>query len=416
MEPSFDPYHKWLGIPPDEQPPNHYRLLGIRPLEADPEVIQSAADQRMAHLRTYQTSRYADWSQRLLNEVAAAKICLLTPAKKAAYDQKWSDLPAQSVSENLSPLPPAGEQQGRAWRAAPQRIELSLPDGLPPGSLPEAEQIGGGDLETRSKKRLPLGAVIGALTAMAAVALAGLTYWSIESREASTAAAKPPSPSPSRPLKKGTGSELNSEKTAKDDGREVPVPLLQQAANLDRTRNGELRTGPTQQKKSPAGKPVPESWPSDRVILPSAAVQEEAMNLAHDLYQDELAKAKTVPEKEALARTLLAEAKAAKSADVSTLVLLRLAQDTAVQASDVATAFAAIDAMTARYRIDPWEMKWTTLSACAKTARTPAQHLALAKQAERLRDELAATGAVAQAADMARLAATEREAAGPAKP
>lgn len=25
---NFDPYHKWLGIPPDEQPANDYRLLG----------------------------------------------------------------------------------------------------------------------------------------------------------------------------------------------------------------------------------------------------------------------------------------------------------------------------------------------------------------------------------------------------
>jgi hypothetical protein len=29
----FDPYHVWLGIPPHEQPPNHYRLLGIAPLD-----------------------------------------------------------------------------------------------------------------------------------------------------------------------------------------------------------------------------------------------------------------------------------------------------------------------------------------------------------------------------------------------
>ena len=25
---AIDPYHKWLGIPPHEQPANHYRLLG----------------------------------------------------------------------------------------------------------------------------------------------------------------------------------------------------------------------------------------------------------------------------------------------------------------------------------------------------------------------------------------------------
>ena len=26
---AFDPYHKWLGIPPKQQPPDHYRLLGV---------------------------------------------------------------------------------------------------------------------------------------------------------------------------------------------------------------------------------------------------------------------------------------------------------------------------------------------------------------------------------------------------
>jgi hypothetical protein len=26
----FNPYHRWLGIPPDEPPPTHYRLLGLK--------------------------------------------------------------------------------------------------------------------------------------------------------------------------------------------------------------------------------------------------------------------------------------------------------------------------------------------------------------------------------------------------
>lgn len=29
MPDRFDPYHQWLGIPPKDQPPNHYRLLGV---------------------------------------------------------------------------------------------------------------------------------------------------------------------------------------------------------------------------------------------------------------------------------------------------------------------------------------------------------------------------------------------------
>ena len=54
MAEKFNPYYKWLGIPPDQLPPNHYRLLGIAPLEDDPDVIEAAADQRISHLRTHQ--------------------------------------------------------------------------------------------------------------------------------------------------------------------------------------------------------------------------------------------------------------------------------------------------------------------------------------------------------------------------
>lgn len=86
MTQAFDPYHKWLGIPPEEQPPNHYRLLGIAVFEDDPDVIEAAADQRMMHLRSYQVGQRGALSQKLLNEVAAAKICLLSPQNKAAYD------------------------------------------------------------------------------------------------------------------------------------------------------------------------------------------------------------------------------------------------------------------------------------------------------------------------------------------
>ena len=43
MAEQFDPYRKWLGIPSQDQPPNHYQLLGIPALENDPDVIENAA-------------------------------------------------------------------------------------------------------------------------------------------------------------------------------------------------------------------------------------------------------------------------------------------------------------------------------------------------------------------------------------
>ncbi len=87
MAQGFDPYHKWLGIPPEEQPPDHYRLLAVPRFEDDPDVIEAAADQRMAHLRTYQSGQNSALSQKLLNEVAGAKVCLLNPEKKSRYDE-----------------------------------------------------------------------------------------------------------------------------------------------------------------------------------------------------------------------------------------------------------------------------------------------------------------------------------------
>src|SRR5580698_9749104 len=83
----FDPYHKWLGIPPEEQPPTHYRLLGIAQFEADRDVIADAAGRQTFHLRQRLDGPEAAFAQRLLKEVAAAKQELLSPEAKARYDQ-----------------------------------------------------------------------------------------------------------------------------------------------------------------------------------------------------------------------------------------------------------------------------------------------------------------------------------------
>ena len=97
----FDPYYQWLAIPPRDRPPNHYRLLGVELFESNADVIATAADKQMAHVRSFQTGKHSALSQKLLNEIAAAKVCLLNPAKKEAYDRQ---LRPQSVAP--PPAPP----------------------------------------------------------------------------------------------------------------------------------------------------------------------------------------------------------------------------------------------------------------------------------------------------------------------
>src|SRR3989339_2172227 len=105
MSDRFDAYHQWMGIPPEEQPPHYYRLLGIPLFEANPTVIENASDQRMAHLRLFQAGAHSEESQKLLNEVAAARVCLLNAKRKAAYD---ATLRERMLQVSKPTPPPAG--------------------------------------------------------------------------------------------------------------------------------------------------------------------------------------------------------------------------------------------------------------------------------------------------------------------
>src|SRR6185295_11018103 len=86
MAEPFDPYHKWLGIAPKDQPPNHYRLLGIELFEDDADVIDAAANRLSAYLEGCNQGAHLAQLQKLLEEVAAARRCLLDEGRKAQYD------------------------------------------------------------------------------------------------------------------------------------------------------------------------------------------------------------------------------------------------------------------------------------------------------------------------------------------
>lgn len=160
MSGQFDPYHVWLGIPPDESAkggPNHYRLLGLQLWEADRDVISNALDQRLAYLRTLQTGKRSAQSQKLSNEVSAAGGILLDAKKKLAYDEKLraqraAEKPAVPVSRpaaafNQTALPTARALDERPQHASavvpfPAHANYQVPAPAPPPSLPpHVEQI-----------------------------------------------------------------------------------------------------------------------------------------------------------------------------------------------------------------------------------------------------------------------------------
>lgn len=152
----FDPYRKWLGVGPDEQPPNHYRLLGIPPFESDPEVIINAADRQMNHLRRFQAGRYARLCEKILNEISAARVCLLDPVRKREYDQRlFREFRAQNrslpfpVAERLEPEQ-ADHAPGQETSGGP--VELT-PPGISTGLFPTAQPSASAVLAVYRRRR-----------------------------------------------------------------------------------------------------------------------------------------------------------------------------------------------------------------------------------------------------------------------
>lgn len=130
MSDPFDPYHKWLAIPPQDQPPHHYRLLGIAEFESDADVIDAAANQRMSYLQDMAAGPHQAESQKLLNEIATARRCLLNVATKSTYDaelQARQPIPAVAAPADEPAVSDPKEQAAK---------------GLPPFALISAASLG----------------------------------------------------------------------------------------------------------------------------------------------------------------------------------------------------------------------------------------------------------------------------------
>ncbi|QDU95162.1 formylglycine-generating enzyme family protein [Lignipirellula cremea] len=185
MNSGFNPYHKWLGISPEQQPPNHYQLLGIPQFESDGDVISNGADQRMAHLRSFQNGKQAAHCQRLLNEVSAARVCLLRDDQKAAYDAQLRAKESAAAAKQTAPpaafpvvvpvatSPPGSRPAARLQPMAPDPLAIAA-DATPSQRRPSAK--------ASRLSPLHIGLATGGL--LGVVLLAAILFYAMPSPEA----------------------------------------------------------------------------------------------------------------------------------------------------------------------------------------------------------------------------------------
>ncbi|QDS89543.1 hypothetical protein EC9_37430 [Rosistilla ulvae] len=131
-QPAFDPYHTWLGIPPDQQPANMYRLLGLERFEANADVIDVAANRQVAYLRQVGVGDKLPFAKRLATEIADARRVLLDNKLRNAYDQQLRHADAGRPDDLAAPsftIATAGAtavENRRPGRSANRRPERSM--------------------------------------------------------------------------------------------------------------------------------------------------------------------------------------------------------------------------------------------------------------------------------------------------
>ncbi len=122
----FDPYRKWLGIPPAEQPPNHYRLLGIGLFESDAEVIASAADRQMSHVRNFQSGGFAGDRAVHLERVGGGPGLLARSATARRSTTSGCGKPCRRRTAMPPPAMAMAMPPGRS-RGRPRRLSAGIP-------------------------------------------------------------------------------------------------------------------------------------------------------------------------------------------------------------------------------------------------------------------------------------------------
>lgn len=419
MAGAFDPYYRWLSIPAKEQPPTHYRLLGLELLEADPDVIEGAADRQMAHVRLHQSGPHAEAAQRLLNEIAAAKLCLLDRNRKSAYDAQLQSTVAQPakpaplrVAEPLVASPaakPAAPIVESTTATGNHNMFLLLAAMGAAGGIclllglvalfvvwPSGEQVVAEYRPPEVTSAEPMDRDVPATPQRADV---NSPANEIEDRPTIVKPSPPPNIAPS-PANIDTDDEEGNDTS--HPATDVATPKVQPPP-VDTTREEVAAIEPGDDKEtSPTPKTVADDKPAqpadDRLAIPDAATRQKRQAQIRELFPVD--DARTAIQKRELARRLLETGVGTTSDTDARFVLFNLARELASESGDMETAFASVEKLNEQFQIEPDAVRLASFDAAAKSALPAATRKGVVVSGVEYVDELLARDKYVEAAQL----------------
>jgi hypothetical protein len=372
MAEAFDPYHIWLAIPPEDQPPDHYRLLGVKTFETNADVLESAADQRMSHVRSFQAGKHSAESQKLLNELAAARLCLLSPDKRGAYDRALkAKLAAAKPAPPAAPAPsapaprPLAKARPLAAQPLPTPAEPATPLGFDPLQQTPARRLH----KRRASNTSPaIYAGVG-LGMFAVIAIAWIAIGSgdgddqpIAARDSANSGADSrhnEDPAPARPT--SAPPKTNSEPTgARDNPQPATDPAGSSAPDEAPAEAGQPADDlademPVATEDDPDDVDAAESPPADDRAEPPAADQiATAVTEIQRVLHDDFSAAKKSADRTALAEKLLALVPDSSEAS-ERFALLSEARRLAISANNPALALQAAESLSESFTVDRFD-------------------------------------------------------------
>ncbi|HTN74500.1 MAG TPA: hypothetical protein VL096_04610 [Pirellulaceae bacterium] len=340
MEAKFDPYQAWLGIPPAEQPPHFYRLLGLPPLEQDLALIASAAQIRSRHLHGLRSGAHSGDAERLLRELKHAQQCLLHPGKKTQYDEQLAAALAQ-----------------RAANDAPLRLVPIGSEGAPQPAFTPGASIVTGNAKRRAARRPnivhELFKIVGGGLAGIIVGFIVLSFlreeWDTLGLAKAVRGKQPPA-------------VVNSDPVV-----EEPVAVEEQPAPRTRPKDRSPTPRSTGPSRSPRAEPTsPPATAAERTPPSGAALMAIRERLKAQLQITDA--------------QLLVEAAKDRPAD-ERYVLLMAARDQAATTGDGTTALRVVDELTQHYNIETFPLALQTLTLLRASCTSAAANRQLAEAA-----------------------------------
>ncbi|MEM9827784.1 MAG: FHA domain-containing protein [Planctomycetota bacterium] len=108
MTSTKDIIHQWLGIPPEQQPPNCFQWLGVADGERDREVVRNAAERQCMHVRRLARGEHLEIGQKILNKIGQAKLEVLDSSNAANTPLPQNRRPSAYPDAPFSITPPRG--------------------------------------------------------------------------------------------------------------------------------------------------------------------------------------------------------------------------------------------------------------------------------------------------------------------